>query len=193
MGLSGKRQEHTFLEPLLCNINGQLFVHSFMWVPDCPISLMGKYLFTKLGATLFLKGQRNDPHHQIVLTESRKEQIESEAEIKALVDPGTVYWFCMFYWYSVRHTIGDIVCVCVHALCHSIMSEWTVTYQAPLSMEFSRQEYLQNGLPFPSPGDLPNPGIKPTFLSSPALAGRFFTYGPPGKPQYVDITHSQTY
>ena len=41
-------------------------------------------------------------------------------------------------------------------------------------MGFSRQEY-QSGLPFPSPGDLPNPGIKPTSLMSPALAGRFFT------------------
>ena len=42
---------------------------------------------------------------------------------------------------------------------------WTVAYQAPLSMGFSRQEYW-SGLPFPSPGDLPNPGIKPR---SPAL------------------------
>ena len=42
---------------------------------------------------------------------------------------------------------------------------WTVTHQAPLSMEFSRQEYW-SGLSFPSPGDLPNPGIKP---ASPAL------------------------
>ena len=45
-------------------------------------------------------------------------------------------------------------------------------------IEFSRQEYW-TGLPFPSPGDLPDPGIKP---SSPALAGRFFTTVPPGKP-----------
>ena len=41
-------------------------------------------------------------------------------------------------------------------------------------MEFSRQEYW-GGLPFPTPGDLPNPGIEPTSLVSPALAGRFFT------------------
>ena len=45
------------------------------------------------------------------------------------------------------------------------MTPWTVTCQAPLSMEFSRQEYC-SGLPFPIPGDLPNPGIKP---GSPAL------------------------
>ena len=41
---------------------------------------------------------------------------------------------------------------------------WTVAYQAPLSMGFSRQEYW-SGLPFPSPGDLPNPGIEPGSLA----------------------------
>ena len=55
---------------------------------------------------------------------------------------------------------------------------WTVGPQAPLSMEFSRQEYW-SVLLFPSPGDLPSPGIKP---ASPALAGKFFTTAPPGKP-----------
>ena len=51
---------------------------------------------------------------------------------------------------------------------------WTVAKQAPLSMGFSRQEYW-SGLPFPSPGDLPDPGMEPTSLTSPALAGGFFT------------------
>ena len=51
---------------------------------------------------------------------------------------------------------------------------WTVDCQAPLSIEFSRQEYW-SGLPFPTPRDLPNPGIKPVFLVSPTLAGGFFT------------------
>ena len=51
---------------------------------------------------------------------------------------------------------------------------WTVAHQVPLSMEFSRQEYW-NGFPFPSPGDLPEPGIQLTSLASPALAGRSFT------------------
>ena len=58
---------------------------------------------------------------------------------------------------------------------------WTVTYQAPLSIGFSRQEYW-NGLPCPPPGDLPSPGIEPASLVSPALAGRFFTSELPGKP-----------
>ena len=49
-----------------------------------------------------------------------------------------------------------------------------IACQAPLSMGFSRQEY-QSGLPFPFPGDLSDPGIKPTSLKYPALAGVFFT------------------
>ena len=58
---------------------------------------------------------------------------------------------------------------------------WIVAFQAPLSMKFSRQKYW-SGLPFSPPEDLPDPGIEPTSLASPALAGRFFTTVPPGKP-----------
>ena len=58
---------------------------------------------------------------------------------------------------------------------------WTVARQAPLSTGFSRQEY-GSGLPFPPPGDLPDPGIEPMCLKSPAVAGGFFTPEPSGKP-----------
>ena len=51
---------------------------------------------------------------------------------------------------------------------------WTVAFQAPLSIEFPRQEYW-SGLPRPPPEDLPDPGIEPKSLMSPALAGGFFT------------------
>ena len=88
MGLSGKKQGHTFLEPILWNASGQLFLHSFLFVPDCPIPLMRRDLLTKLGATLFLEGERNHPHHQMILTENRKGQIESEVEIEDLIGPG---------------------------------------------------------------------------------------------------------
>ena len=57
----------------------------------------------------------------------------------------------------------------------------TIARQALLSMGFPRQEYW-TGLPCPPPGDLPDPRIEPTCLASPALAGRFFTTEPPGKP-----------
>ena len=56
---------------------------------------------------------------------------------------------------------------------------WTVAHQASLFMGFPRQEYW-NGLPFPSPGDFPEPGIKPASPVSLALAGRFFINVPPG-------------
>ena len=52
---------------------------------------------------------------------------------------------------------------------------WTVARQAPLSMGLSRQEYW-SGLPFPSQGNLPDPGTEPESLLSPALAGGFFTF-----------------
>ena len=56
----------------------------------------------------------------------------------------------------------------------------TAAHQAPLSTGFSRQQYW-SGLPCPSPGDFPDPGIGPTSLVSPALAGGLFTTAPPGK------------
>ena len=60
---------------------------------------------------------------------------------------------------------------------------WTVTYQAPSSMEFSRQEYW-NGLSFLSPGDLPDPGIEP---GSPALQADILPSEPQGKPLNIEI------
>ena len=52
------------------------------------------------------------------------------------------------------------VCVLVIQPCPSVCDPWTITSQAPLSLEFSRQEHW-SALPFPSPGDLPNPGTEP--------------------------------
>ena len=67
---------------------------------------------------------------------------------------------------------------------------WTVAHQAPLSMKFLKQEYW-NELSFPSPRDLPNPGISLKSLVSPALAGRLFTTVPPGNPTYIYIHVAQ--
>ena len=66
---------------------------------------------------------------------------------------------------------------------------WTVACQALLSMGFSRQKYW-SGLPFPSPRNLPDPGIEP---ASPALAGRFFTPEPLGKPLLCSIHLKKKY
>ena len=69
---------------------------------------------------------------------------------------------------------------------HQVMSDslatpWTIARQAPLSMGLPRQEYWHR-LPFPSPGDLLDPGIKSVSPGSPPLVGRFFTTEPPGSP-----------
>ena len=63
---------------------------------------------------------------------------------------------------------------------------WTISYQAPLSMEFSRQEYW-SGLPFPSPGDLPNTGTEP---GSPVLQADTLPSEPPGTPTIAPISHA---
>ena len=98
---------------------------------------------------------------------------------------------CLF-WLNVKisqlhtskvniHTLDGqmltLMCLlCSHLLNHVWFFEtpWTVTQQAPLSMGFSRQEYW-SGLPFPTPGELPEAGIKLASLVSPTLVGRFFT------------------
>ena len=101
------------------------------------------------------------------------------------------------HWIFVHMHILNYICICVHmcnmhiravAVCmfgpwviaDSFVTPWTIAPQALLSMGFFRQEYW-SGLAFPSPGDLPDPRIKPT---SPAFFGRrnfFFTTEPPGK------------
>ena len=65
---------------------------------------------------------------------------------------------------------------------------WTVVRQVPLSMEFSRQEYWSR-LPFPSPGDLPDPRITPASLESPTLQVDPLSLVPPGKP--LDVIETQ--
>ena len=66
-----------------------------------------------------------------------------------------------------------------------LVTPWTVAHQAPLSVEFPRQEYWI-ALPSPLPGDLPDPETEPVSPGPPALAGRFFTADPPGKP-FVNV------
>ena len=98
-------------------------------------------------------------------------------------------WFSRINYYFCLIDRGLYVCACVHMQC--VFTEtvlrakslgrvqlsailWTVACQGPLSMRFSRQEYW-SGLPRPSLGDLPDPGIEPTSLMSPALASGFLT------------------
>ena len=76
--------------------------------------------------------------------------------------------------------MNDSLCVCVHVLrvsaCSVFLTPWTVAHDASLSRRFPRQEYWSR-LPFPPPGDLPNPGIEPR---SPTLWADALTSEPPG-------------
>ena len=80
--------------------------------------------------------------------------------------------------------LTNLACVCVCSVaqsCLTLETPWTTALQAPLSMGFPRQEYW-SGLPFPSTGDLPSPGIKLKSVASPALASGFFAPAPPQCP-----------
>ena len=81
------------------------------------------------------------------------------------------------YSYYPKQSIGSTHAGMLSAV-QIFATSQIVAFQAPLSMEFSRQEYWSR-LSFPAPGDLANTGIEPT---SPKLAGRFFTTESPGKP-----------
>ena len=106
-----------------------------------------------------------------------KEELWSQAELRLQISwPGDAV---MNLDYPGEPSVTT-ACVCARVLnhVHLFVTPQAVTRQAPLSMGFSRQESWSE-LPFPPPGDLPDPGIKPT---SPGLAGRFFPAVPPRKP-----------
>ena len=96
-------------------------------------------------------------------------------------NPGLPHYMWIFYQLSHKRSPSNKRVVVVKSLSHVRLfaTPWTVACQAPLSMGFSRQEYW-SGLPFPSPGDLRDPGIEPR---SPALQADTLTSEPPGKPQ----------
>ena len=75
----------------------------------------------------------------------------------------------------------DGVCAQLLSCVQLFVIPWPVALQVPLSIRFSREEH-RRALPFSAPGDLPDSGIKPESLVSPAVTGRFFTTGPLGKP-----------
>ena len=117
----------------------------------------------------------------------------------------SIFWLIVYVvWFKYSYPCFLLVSTCMKSICTSLYSEtlwaevnllcetymrmlshvqlfvtpWIVAWQVSLSMGLSQQEYW-SGLPFPPPGDLPDPGIKP---ASPALADIFFITKPPGKP-----------
>ena len=83
--------------------------------------------------------------------------------------------FPLLPFQEIRNRLRKELTACALLSCAQLFAiPWTAAYQAPLSIEFFRQKY-SSGLPFPPPGDPPDPGIEPKSLVSLALAGRFFT------------------
>ena len=88
-------------------------------------------------------------------------------------------WAPVIRWPERERQIRLLLLFIHPVVSDSFETPWATAHRAPLFMGFPRQEEW-NGLPFPSPGDLPDPGIQP---ASPELAAEFFTTEPPGKPK----------
>ena len=157
--------------PLNCK-NTNTFLHSI-----CSFLTWGK-----------LNPKHNKIYYRTSVLQSKKwnhfqEVILIPSELKKLFLPHSINCFfayitltgltnshnCLlrvYIWMCVRAYVCSLNCI------QLFVTPRTIACQAPLSMRFSRQEYW-SGLPFPSPGDLPNPGIKPVFLVSLALTNGF--------------------
>ena len=101
--------------------------------------------------------------------------------------------FTMLCWFLLHNSVSQL---CLHVCsvaqsCPTFLDPMDCSHQAPLSMGFPGQEYWR-GFPFPSPEDLPNPGIEPVSLVSPALAGGCFPLSHPGSPKSAINIHLST-
>ena len=137
-------------------------------------------------------------------TLSHPSRLSQSTSLNSLCHTANSYWLCilhtvmyMFQGYSLNfftlsfplcihksllYVCISLACMLSHFSCVLLFATpWTVACQAPLSMGFSRQEYWSE-LPCPPPEDLPNPGIEPTSVMSPALQGDSLLPAQPGKP-----------
>ena len=145
------------------------------------LSKTPKYLKALFGLGKIARGTSSWGNSLYVLSEAKRD--ESPKKASSLVHLGTFRLLCSIpqYWTcpsGCSPVSGVKVKVKSLSPIPLFVSPWTVAYQAPRSMGFSRQEYW-SGLPFPSPGDLPNPGIEP---GSPALQTDTLPSEPLGKP-----------
>ena len=94
---------------------------------------------------------------------------------------------CYYIYYYISTTSPACILSCFSCV-WLFATLWTIAHQVPLFMKFSRQEYW-SGLLFPTPGNLPDPGIKPASPVSPVLAGGFLPLVPPG---FLPLAHYYT-
>ena len=97
------------------------------------------------------------------------------------------------YHLKYNHAVGEVCLLSRSVMSSSLRPHGPSPTRLLCSWDFSTQEYW-SGLPFPTPGELPNPGTEPVSLGFPAWAGGIFTTAPPGKPseEYLSIIYSQT-
>ena len=141
---------------------------------------------TSHGIVVHIVGRKTDSSHLWALPSTQRvmmhfwiTQYFSEAWFLGVIE---ISFECMYIILFYQITSCDLACVLSHfSRAWLFATPWTVAHKASLSMGFSRQE-CWSGLPFPTPGDLPDLGIKPTSPVSPASASRFFTTEPLEKP-----------
>ena len=141
----------------------------------CPMSVKNVWVYIQRKQNTNLRRSINTNLHSSIIYNSQVMEATLVSINRWMDKEDKVYVYIYIYIY---------IYICMYVLSRIWLSviPWTVDHQPPLSMQFSRQEYW-SGFPFPIPGYLPDSGIKPTSLASPGLAGEFFTYWPPGKPQ----------
>ena len=141
--------------------------------------IQGFFSICKLINVIHYTNKFKDKNHMIIAIDAEKafDKIQHTFMIKTLPKMGKEGTYL-----NIVKAIYDsnVVVVKVTQSCPTLVTPWTVACQVPLSMGFSRQEHWR-GLPFPSPGDLPNPGIKPM---SPALQADSLPTELVGKPIY---------
>ena len=164
-------------------------------IHQCPLSLVWSifYFLIKLSfCPIVLKSQNNIHMFVCAWVRVRERErfniLDTRKHLSVLREFS--YYFSGNFLHSACIPSWMVVLLCLSLLLFLFSSSvvfdtfetlWTVAHQAPLSMGFSKQEYW-SGLPFPSLGDLPGPGIEPV---SPALTSMFFTTESPGKPTYL--------
>ena len=100
-----------------------------------------------------------------------------QAKFKQLFKRGVEYYYVINWFHFMKYSFTQKWKCHLLSYVRLFVTPWTGTHQASLSMEFSRQEYW-SGLPFPSPGDLPDPGMEPR---SPTLKEDYLPSEPTGK------------
>ena len=145
-------------------------------------------LVTKACLTVLQCYGLHTPVRMVIIKKSTNNKLwrgyaEKEILLHCLWESTLIQPLCRTVWRFLKKLWIELPCVCACSVMSDSATPWTAAGQAPLTMVFSRKEHW-SGSPFPSPEDLPKPGIEPI---SPALGGWFSTTKPSGKPPFQDM------